>query len=98
MKLTRIHDEVTVAIIDDESAIFRVWESAATSGIDLSTVDLSALFPGVEKPPRITTLDDFMAGFINGRFDLLVEDEVIVKETKCQASGHECCEFLAELD
>lgn len=98
MKLTRIQDEVTVEMIDDESAIFKVWESAATSGIDLSTVDLSALFPGVEKPPKINTMDDFMAGFINGRFDLLVEDEVIVKETKCQASGHECCEFLAALD
>ncbi len=95
---TRIHGEVTVELIDDESAVFKVWESAATSGIDLSTVDLSALFPGVEKPPRITTLDDFMAGFIGGRLDLLVEDEVIVRETKCQANGYPCCHFLAELD
>ncbi len=98
MNRSGILDEVTVEIIDDESATFKIWESAATSGINLSTVDLSALFPGVEKPPKITTLDDFMAGFINGRFDLLVEDEVTVRETKCQASGHECCEFLAELD
>jgi predicted hydrocarbon binding protein len=98
MNNTGILDEVTVEILDDESAIFQMWESAATSGIDLSTVDLSALFPGVEKPPKITTLDDFMAGFINGRFDLLVEDEITVREQKCQASGHECCEFLAELD
>ncbi|MHA1330801.1 MAG: V4R domain-containing protein, partial [Candidatus Hodarchaeales archaeon] len=93
-----IHADVTVEIVDDETALFRVWESAATSGIDLSTVDLTALFPGVEKPPKVTTLDDFMAGFINGRLDLLVEEEVTVREVKCQASGYSCCEFLAELD
>ncbi|MFX0171179.1 MAG: V4R domain-containing protein [Candidatus Hodarchaeota archaeon] len=94
----RIHATVTVDIIDEEEAFFKVWESAATSGIDLSTVDLSALFPGIEKPPAINTLDDFMAGFINGRLDLLVEDDVIVRETKCQANGYPSCEFVAELD
>jgi predicted hydrocarbon binding protein len=94
----RIHATVTVDILDDEQAVFKVWESAATSGIDLSTVDLSALFPGIEKPPAINTLDDFMAGFINGRLDLLVEDDVIVRETKCQANGYPSCEFVAELD
>lgn len=96
--LSRIHGDVTVDIIDDETAIFKVWESAATSGIDLSTVDLSALFPGIERPTKVTTLDDFMAGFINGRLNLLVEDEIIVREIKCQASGHPYCEFEAELD
>ncbi len=96
--LTRIHGDVSVEIIDDESAVFRVWESAATSGIDLSTVDLSALFPGAEIPAKVTTLDDFMAGFLNGRLNLLVEDEIIVRETKCQAHGHPYCEFEAELD
>jgi predicted hydrocarbon binding protein len=95
---TRIHSDVSVDHINDESAIFRMWESAATSGIDLSTVDLSALFPGIEKPPTVNTLDDFMAGFINGRLDLLVEDDVIVRETKCQANGYPFCEFVAELD
>jgi predicted hydrocarbon binding protein len=95
---SRIHATVTVNIIDEEEAVFKVWESAATSGIDLSTVDLSALFPGIEKPPAINTLDDFMAGFINGRLDLLVEDDVIVRETKCQANGYPSCHFVAELD
>ncbi|MFX0016517.1 MAG: V4R domain-containing protein [Promethearchaeota archaeon] len=96
--LTRIHGDVTVEIIDDESAIFRIWESAETSGIDLSTVDLSALFPGIEKPTKVNTLDDFMAGFLNGRLNLLVEDEIIVREINCQANGHQYCEFEAELD
>ncbi|MFX1285659.1 MAG: V4R domain-containing protein [Promethearchaeota archaeon] len=96
--LSRIHGVATVEVIDDESAVFKIWESAATSGIDLSTVDLSALFPGIEKPTKINTLDDFMAGFLNGRLNLLVEDEIIVRETKCQANGHPYCEFEAELD
>jgi predicted hydrocarbon binding protein len=96
--LARIHGDVTVEEIDDESAIFKIWESAETSGIDLSTVDLSALFPGIERPAKINTLDDFMAGFLNGRLNLLVEDEIIVRETKCQANGHPYCEFEAELD
>lgn len=96
--LSRIHGVATVEIIDDESAVFKIWESAATSGLDLSTVDLSALFPGIEKPTKINTLDDFMAGFLNGRLNLLVEDEIIVRETKCQANGHPYCEFEAELD
>ncbi len=96
--LTRIHGDVTVDVIDDESAVFRIWESAETSGIDLSTVDLSALFPGIEKPTKVNTLDDFMAGFLNGRLNLLVEDEIIVRETACQANGHQYCEFEAELD
>ncbi|WP_455140605.1 V4R domain-containing protein, partial [Candidatus Hodarchaeum mangrovi] len=95
---SKIHADVTVEIIDDESAKFKIWESAATSGIDLSTVDLSALFPGVEKPPKVTALDDFLSGFINGRLDLLVEDDVSVREINCQANGHPYCEFLAELD
>lgn len=96
--LTRIHGDVTVDVVDDESAVFRIWESAETSGIDLSTVDLSALFPGIEKPTKVNTLDDFMAGFLNGRLNLLVEDEIIVRETRCQANGHQFCEFEAELD
>ena len=83
---------------DDESAIFKVWESAATSGINLSTVDMSALFPSTESEPKMNYLDDFLGGFINGRLNLLVEDDVIVKEVKCQANGNPCCEFLAELD
>jgi len=95
---SKIHADVTIEVIDDESAKFKIWESAATSGIDLSTVDLSALFPGVEKPPKVTALDDFLSGFINGRLDLLVEDDVSVREINCQASGHPYCEFLAELD
>ncbi|MFW9856331.1 MAG: V4R domain-containing protein [Candidatus Thorarchaeota archaeon] len=98
MIYARIHADMTVEMKDDETAIFKMWESAATSGIDLSTVDLSALFPGTEKPATINTLDDFMAGFINGRLDLLVEEDVIVHEARCQASGHPYCEFVAELD
>ncbi len=98
MIYARVHADVNVEILDDESAVFRVWESAATSGINLSTVDLSALFPGSSAPPKVTTLDDFLAGFINGRIDLLVEDNVIVREEKCVALGHRCCEFVAELE
>ncbi len=97
--LSKIHSpDVVVKQIDDESAIFRVWESAASSGIDLSTVDRVALFPGVEEPPKVNMLDDFLSGFINGRLDLFIEEDVIVREVKCQASGHSHCEFLAELD
>jgi predicted hydrocarbon binding protein len=95
---TRIHGDVTVETVDDESAVFKIWESAATSGIDLSTVDLPALFPGIETPPKVTTLDDFMAGFLNGRLNLLVEEEIVVREINCQANGHPYCEFEAELD
>jgi len=95
---SKIHADVVVNIIDDESATFKVWESAATSGIDLSTVDMTALFPSTEAPPKVSYLDDFLGGFINGRLDLLVEEEVIVREVKCQANGNPCCEFLAELD
>ena len=97
--LSRIHSpDVVVKIIDDESAIFRVWESAATSGINLKEIDRPTLFPGVEEPPEVNMLDDFLSGFINGRLDLFIEEDVIVRETKCQASGHPHCEFLAELD
>ena len=95
---SKIHADVVVKIIDDESAIFKVWESAATSGINLSTVDMTALFPSTESPPQMSYLDDFLGGFINGRLNLLIEEEVIVKEVKCQANGNPCCEFLAELD
>ncbi|MHA1940907.1 MAG: V4R domain-containing protein [Candidatus Hodarchaeales archaeon] len=95
---SKIHADVIVDMIDDESARFKVYESAATSGINLSTVDLSALFPGVEEPPKVSLLDDFLSGYINGRLDLLIEEDVIVREEVCQANGHTCCEFIAELD
>ena len=95
---SKIHADVVVNIIDDESATFRVWESAATSGINLSTVDMTALFPSTDAPPKMSYLDDFLSGFINGRLDLLVEEDVIVREVKCQANGNPWCEFLAELD
>ncbi|MHA1994455.1 MAG: V4R domain-containing protein [Candidatus Hodarchaeales archaeon] len=94
----KILSDVVVQQIDDESAIFKVWESAATSGIDLTTVDRVNLFPGLDQPPEVNMLDDFLSGFINGRLDLFIEEDVIVRETKCQASGHPHCEFLAELD
>ncbi|MHA1978169.1 MAG: V4R domain-containing protein [Candidatus Hodarchaeales archaeon] len=97
--LSKIHSPtVVVKQLDEESAIFRVWESAATSGIDLSAVDHITLFPGVEEPSTEYMLDDFLSGFINGRLDLFIEEDVLVRETKCQASGHKYCEFLAELD
>lgn len=98
MTYARIHADMTVEVVDEETAIFKMWESAATSGIDLSTVDLSALFPGIEKPLTLNTLDDFMAGFINGRLDLLIEEDVVVREKRCLANGHPYCEFVAELD
>lgn len=97
---SRIQADVSVDIIDDESATFRVWESAASSGIDLSELKASPLFEDSPDLEQTGKLDDFMAGFINGRLNLLVEDMVIVKEEKCQAMGqkHNYCEFHVELD
>ncbi|OLS23729.1 MAG: hypothetical protein HeimC3_23720 [Candidatus Heimdallarchaeota archaeon LC_3] len=44
------------------------------------------------------TFCDFMAGFINGRLQLLVQDETIVKEVECFGTGNSVCKFKITVD
>ncbi|MHA1991228.1 MAG: V4R domain-containing protein [Candidatus Hodarchaeales archaeon] len=44
------------------------------------------------------TFCDFMAGFINGRLQLLVQDEPVVKEIECFGTGSNVCKFSVSFD
>ncbi|MCK5617398.1 4-vinyl reductase, partial [Candidatus Pacearchaeota archaeon] len=92
---SKIHADVVIDLIDDENAIIKVWESASSSGLDLFALSELQYFPGVVNNDlhRHGKLDDFLAGYINGRFDILVENPLSVEEVSCQALGHPYCEF-----
>lgn len=94
--LSRILSDVNVEVIDEETAKLLMWECASSAGVNLASLNKSEIFPENYDLQRVGNLDDYMAGFINGRMDLLVEEDIIVQEVKCQSMGHPHCEFYIE--
>jgi predicted hydrocarbon binding protein len=80
--LPRNHSIIEREIEDDETAYITIAECATASG----TPDLGMTFC------------DFMAGFISGRLQLLVDDDAIVKEIEWHGTGHHHCKFEITLD
>ncbi|MFW9929946.1 MAG: V4R domain-containing protein [Candidatus Thorarchaeota archaeon] len=85
--LTRQHSFVSFQISsttgDDDKEIFiNIHELAYASGAT-----------NVEE-----TFCDFMAGFINGRLQLLVIEETLVKEIACSGTGSDVCIFKISIE
>ena len=49
-------------------------------------------------PDLGVTFCDFQAGFISGRLQLLVDDDVVVREVECPGTGHDHCKFEITLE
>jgi len=80
--LARQHSFIEVSNVDSESVKMTIHENVYSAGA--SNVK--------EK------FCNFTAGFINGRLRLLLDDEIIVKETACQGSGASSCTFEISLE
>ncbi len=95
--LQRNHGNVYVKFIDDETAHVKIMECATASGsgsLQQPLVDIH----GQEKEEEKIPLCDFTAGFIHGRLDLLLDEDVRVKEIECHSTGHNHCLFEVVLD
>lgn len=92
--LTRMYGEVESIVEDDQTAIFRIYESAISSGLNFE-VEGKLMF---EVDRTRAVLCDYTAGFIQGRLQRLIEDDIQVKETTCYSLGTPYCEFLIEID
>ncbi|MFW9990745.1 MAG: V4R domain-containing protein, partial [Candidatus Odinarchaeota archaeon] len=92
--LTRNQSRVKLEIIDEESAVLRIFDCATASGSSTGMMERSE---GV-------TLCDFTAGFIDGRLTEILKEDVRVEEVKCHVGfsadheGVKCCEFKIELE
>ncbi len=80
--LPRNHSIISSEIEDDETAYITISECATAAGT----------------PELGMTFCDYMAGFISGRLQLLVDEDAIVKEIECHGTGHDRCKFEITLD
>ena len=64
---------------------------------NISYIDISELAYSAGATNVNETFCDFIAGFINGRLQLLVNEETIVKEIKCFGKGDSHCTFKIEI-
>lgn len=94
--LRRRQGLVKVSFVDDETAHVRIKECATACGthISMPLVDMEGQIMEEERIP----LCDFTAGFIHGRLDLLLDEDVRVKELECHSTGHNHCLFEVSLD
>jgi predicted hydrocarbon binding protein/glutaredoxin len=90
--LTRLQGTVDVKIEDDETAYFKVYESAISTNLLLQADD--SVFPTTKE----VRLGDYMAGFITGRLEKMVDWEVKVTQTHCQSKGDAFDQYKAELN
>ena len=92
--LTRLNGRVHLKMIDVETALLQIEESAISSGLSFEIG--GALMFDVDKEKAV--LCDFTAGFIQGRLEKLLDEPVRVKETNCISLGVSMCEFTIEVD
>ena len=95
--LRRRQGLVKVRQVDDETAHVRIKECATACGTHIGgqpLVDMEGQIMEEEQIP----LCDFTAGFIHGRLDLLLDEDVKVKEIECHSTGHDHCLFEISLD
>ncbi|HKZ42112.1 MAG TPA: V4R domain-containing protein, partial [Candidatus Hodarchaeales archaeon] len=90
----RLNGRVHLKMIDVETALLQIEESAISSGLSFEIG--GALMFDVDKEKAV--LCDFTAGFIQGRLEKLLDEPVRVKETNCISLGVSMCEFTIELD
>ncbi len=94
--LARMQAGARAEIIDDETAIIDIFECAAASGLDISVLGSELTSEEQKSAPKL--LCDFTAGFIHGRLDLVLDEDVRVRETECPSTGADRCRFEIELD
>ncbi|MHA2272639.1 MAG: V4R domain-containing protein [Candidatus Hodarchaeales archaeon] len=95
--LRRRQGVVKVRMVDDETAHVRIKECSTACGTHIGEtplVDMQGQIMEEEKIP----LCDFTAGFIHGRLDLLLDEDVKVRELECHSTGHNHCLFEVVLD
>lgn len=81
-QLSRQHSFVRFEVVSEERAVVVIKENYFSAG----TPDVGETFC------------DFTAGFLRGRLQLLVEDDVLVSEVSCVGSGGDDCRFEIALD
>ena len=87
---------VELELIDDETAEFTIYEDAMASGLDFSS---ETFLPGlVDSMTHLNPVCDFQSGFIHGRLNLIIEEDLEVKETECQVFGQKQCKHKVSLD
>ncbi len=90
--LTRWQGIAELEIVDEETALLNINESAISSGLNMKGSDF-VLDVDIE-----TTLCDFTAGFIQGRLSRICDEKLKVSETTCISIGSKYCQFKIELD
>ncbi len=91
--LTRWHGNTELEFEDEETAIFRIYESAVSAGLDISSSDFI-----VDLDKDQLKLEDFTTGFIQGRLSRILEDDVRVTEITDYSGQSKCAEYRVELD
>ncbi|MFX1512999.1 MAG: V4R domain-containing protein [Promethearchaeota archaeon] len=94
--LSRMQSGAQARIIDDETATIDIFECATASGLDISLFQTEIGTEEKRATPKL--LCDFTAGFIHGRLDIVLDEEVRVQETECHSTGADFCRFKVELD
>ena len=99
--LTRMHSDVVVEVIDDESAKLKVFECALATGLNLREslhiIQDSSTKTKASLETEPITFCDFFSGYLAGRLSLVTSEEISVKETKCHVNGDNYCEFYIEI-
>lgn len=90
--LTRWQGTAELEIVDEETALLNINESAISSGLNMKGSDF-VLDVDIE-----TTLCDFTAGFIQGRLSRICDEKIKVSEVNCISIGSKYCQFKIELD
>ena len=90
--LTRWQGTVALEIIDEETALLNINESAIASGLNMKGSDF-ILDVDID-----TTLCDFTAGFIQGRLSRICDEKIKVTEVTCLGVGSKFCQFKVEIE
>ena len=92
--LTRLYGQSFLEVEDEETIRIKIYESAISAGLNFE-VEGQLLF---EVDREKAVLCNFTAGFIQGRLERILEDDIRVKEVSCHSLGFSYCEFIIELD
>lgn len=95
--LSRNTGNVTIKILDDESAEIKVYECATATKLKLQSPEIN-LIPAAEEEKDKIYLCDYMTGFITGRLERILDWEIKVKEIDCHSQGSKYCKFRVDLD
>jgi predicted hydrocarbon binding protein len=90
--LTRWQGNAELVSMGDEDAVIRIHESAISAGLEVG-VDFV-----VELEKEQIRLENFTTGFIQGRLQRILDDDIRVDEITDYSGGSKFCEFKIELD